>query len=52
MEPQCILQKKVLVLWNQEIKQVKVNWKHFGPNETTWEMVNQMWAMYPSLFVS
>jgi len=24
LEPQCILQKNVLMLWNQEIKQVKV----------------------------
>eukprot|EP00253_Pinus_taeda_P002882 PITA_02882 len=50
LEPQCIFQKKVLMLWNQAIKQVKVQWKHFGPDEATCEMVDQMQAMYPSLF--
>ena len=39
-EPQCILQKKVLMLRHREIEQVKVQWKHFGPNESTWEMVD------------
>lgn len=50
-KPQCILQKKVLILQNQEIKQVKVKWKHFGTDEATWEMEDQMWTMYPSFFV-
>eukprot|EP00253_Pinus_taeda_P025179 PITA_25179 len=50
LEPQSILQKKVLMLWNQAIEQVKVQWKHFGPNEATWDMADQMRAMYPSLF--
>eukprot|EP00253_Pinus_taeda_P019712 PITA_19712 len=50
-EPQCILKWKKLMLRNREIEQVKVQWKHFGPNEATWEMVDHMWAMYPSLFV-
>ena len=27
-----------------------MQWKHFGPNKATWEMVDQMQAMYPSLF--
>eukprot|EP00253_Pinus_taeda_P002068 PITA_02068 len=49
-EPQCILQKKVFMLWNQAIEQVKVQWKHFGLDEATWEMADQMRAMYPSLF--
>jgi len=31
-------------------EQVKVQWKHFGPNEATWETTDQMWVMYPSLF--
>ena len=52
LESNCILHRKMLVLWNQEIEQVKVKWNHFGPNEATWEMVHQMWAMYPSLFAS
>jgi len=40
----------MLMLWNQETEKVKVQWKHFGPDEPTWEMVDQMQAMYPSLF--
>jgi len=40
--PQCILQKKVLMLWNRAIKKVKVKWKHVGSNEATWEMLDQM----------
>ena len=50
-ESQCILQKNVLMLQNLEIKKVKVQWKHFGPNEATWEIEDHMRAMYPSLFV-
>ena len=49
-EPQCILQKKVLMIRNRAIEQVMVQWKRFGPNEATWEMADQMRAMYPSLF--
>ena len=29
-----------------------MQWNYFGVNESTWEMVDQMWAMYPSFFVS
>ena len=50
LEPQCISQKKALMLRNREIKQVKVQWKNFGLYEATWEMVDQMRTMYPSLF--
>lgn len=38
------------MLKNKAIEQVKMQWKHFGPEEATWEMVDQMWAIYPSLF--
>ena len=24
-----------------------MQWKHFGPNEATWAMEDQMWAIYP-----
>ena len=51
-EPQCILQRKHLMLRNRTIEQFKVQWKHFGPEEATWEMANQMRALYPSLFAS
>ena len=52
LDPQSILQRKILMLWNEAIEQVKVQWKHIGPNEATWEMVEQIWAMYPSLFTN
>ena len=39
------------MLKNIAIEQVKVQWKHFRPEEATWKMVDQMRAMYPSLFV-
>lgn len=39
------------MLQNQEIKQVKVKWKQFGPDKATWEMATHMKNMYPSLFV-
>jgi len=42
--------KKVFMLQNQAIEQVKVHWKDFGRNEATWEMADQMKTMYPSLF--
>jgi len=41
----------MLMLWNREIEKVKVQMKHFGPDETTWEMADQMPVMYPSLFI-
>ena len=42
--------EKVLMLQNREIEQVKVQWKHFRPDEAIWEIIDQMWAIYPSLF--
>lgn len=50
LELQCILQRNILMLQNSPIEQFKVKWKHFRPNEATWEMEDQMWAMYASLF--
>lgn len=50
-EPQCILQINILMLCNREIEHVKVQWNHFGRDEVTWEMVDEMWAIYPSLFI-
>jgi hypothetical protein len=34
-EPQCILDRKETLLRNRTIVQVKVQWKHFGPDEAT-----------------
>jgi hypothetical protein len=41
-EPQCILDRKETPLRNRTIAQVKVQWKHFGPDEATWEMEDAM----------
>jgi hypothetical protein len=49
-EPQCILDKKETRLQNRTIAQVKVQWKHFGPDEATWEMEDAMKLAYPILF--
>ena len=37
---------------NRTIAQVKVQWKHFGPDEATWEMEDAMRQAYPILFTS
>ena len=49
-EPLCILDKKVIVLWNRVIGEVKVQWKHYGPNEATWELEDAMQLAHPFLF--
>ena len=51
-EPQCILDRKETPLKNQTISQVKVQWKHFGPDEATWEMEDAMKQAYSILFTS
>jgi hypothetical protein len=51
-EPQCILDRKETPLWNRTIAQVKVQWKHFGPDEATWEMKDAMRQTYPILLTS
>ena len=51
-EPQCILDRKETPLWNQTIAQVKVQWRHFGPDEATWEREDAMKQTYPILFTS
>jgi hypothetical protein len=37
-------------LRNIKIAEVKVKWKHFGPDEDTWEMEDAMRHAYPFLF--
>jgi hypothetical protein len=50
-EPQCILDRKETSLRNQTTAQVKVKWKHFGPNEDMWEMEDAMRQAYLILFI-
>ena len=49
-EPFCILDRRECMLWNQAIVQIKVQWKHFSPRETTWEMEDKVREAYPSMF--
>ena len=37
-EPLCILNKKVTLLRNRVVGKVKVQWKHYGLDEATWEL--------------
>ena len=43
-------QQKLTLLWNQSIGQVKVQWKHLGFDEATWELEDAMREAYAFLF--
>ena len=49
-EPLHILDKKVTVLRNRAVGHVKVQWKHYGPNEATWELEDAMRVAHLFLF--
>ena len=46
-----ILDRKETVPWNWVVARVKVQWKHFSPEEATWELKEEMWKKYPGLFL-
>ena len=46
----CILDRKVTMLQNRAIGQVKVQWEHYGPEEATWELEDAMRLANPYLF--
>ena len=48
----CILDRKVIMLRNRAIGQVKVQWEHYGPDEATWELEDAMKLAHPFLFKS
>ena len=50
VEPQRILDKREIMLQKRAITQVKVQWKHFSPDEATWEDEGFTWKAYPELF--
>ena len=50
VEPDCILKRREITLQNRTIGQVKVQWKHLSPEETTWEFESNMQDAYPILF--
>ena len=49
-EPLHILDKKITVLRNQAVGQVKVQWKHYIPDEATWELEDAMRLAHPFFF--
>ena len=51
-EPLHILDRKFSMLQNRVVGQVKVQWKHYGPDEATWEMEDSMQLAHPFLFNS
>jgi hypothetical protein len=52
LEPQCILHRKETSVTNITISQVKMQWKHFGPDESMWKMDDAIKHAYPFLFTS
>ena len=51
-EPKAILAREVKQLRNKQVPLVKVLWKHYGMEETTWESEATMRTQYPHLFYS
>ena len=45
-----ILDRREIELRKRVVAQVKVQWKHFGPDEATWEDENFIQEVYPELF--
>eukprot|EP00253_Pinus_taeda_P006401 PITA_06401 len=52
VEPLSILDRREVQLRKRVITQVKVQWRHFGPDEATWEDEELMRRTYPDLFGS
>jgi hypothetical protein len=50
VEPLHILDRIEIALLNRAITQVKVQWKHFSPEEATWELEGDLWKSHPILF--
>eukprot|EP00253_Pinus_taeda_P033198 PITA_33198 len=52
VEPLSILDRREVQVRKRVITQVKVQWRHFGPEEATWEDEALMMRTYPGLFVA
>jgi hypothetical protein len=50
LEPLRILDQREITLRNRAIAQVKVQWKHFSPEEVTWELEGDFRKSHPILF--
>ena len=48
--PVCILGSRDQVLQRMTVRLVRVLWRHYGVEESTWERENTMQATYPFLF--
>ena len=49
-EPLCILDRKVIVLWNRAVGHVKVQCEHYGLEEATQELEDAMRLVHPFFF--
>jgi hypothetical protein len=50
VEPLHILDQREITLRNRAVAQVKVQWKHFSPEEATWELEGDLQKSHPILF--
>ena len=48
--PVCILDSRDQVMRGKTVRLVRVLWRHYGVEESTWERENTMRATYPFLF--
>ena len=48
--PVCILDSRDQVLRRKIVRLVRVLWRHYGVEESTWEREDTMWATYSILF--
>ena len=48
--PVCILESRDRVLRCKIMRLVRVLWRHYGVEESTWEREDTMWATFPFLF--
>eukprot|EP00253_Pinus_taeda_P016848 PITA_16848 len=52
VEPLNILDRREVQLRKRVITQVKIQWRHYGPEEATWKDEELMRRTYPTLFVA
>ena len=48
--PVCILDSHDQVLRRKTVRLLRVLWRHYGVEESTWERKDTTWATYPFLF--
>ena len=51
VEPLSTLDWREITLWNRVVAQVKVQWKHFSPEEASWELKGDLQKSNPILFL-